>query len=236
MKKKILAIALVVAMLAIAVIGGTLAYFTDEQDATNVFTVGNVDITLYESKLHREGWFSNGATDGQVQTDDAIIADAAGYQTWLADQELMPGVAINKMPYVKNTGASDAYVRIRVMIPSALDLDCLNSSVYCTSALTNEFTFTGDWANPDKVTEGGVEYDVYEFVRNEVLAPNEMTYWNVWNTIKMDEATTSADLADYIAAGAIVDGQFNVLVQADAIQAATFADATAAFAAFDAQA
>lgn len=49
MKKKITALALVVAILAIAIIGGTLAYFTDTTEtAKNEFTVGNVDITLSE--------------------------------------------------------------------------------------------------------------------------------------------------------------------------------------------
>ena len=50
MKKKITAIALVVCLVAVAVVGGSLAYFTDEEKATNTFTVGNVDITLTEPK------------------------------------------------------------------------------------------------------------------------------------------------------------------------------------------
>jgi len=48
MKKKILAIALVVAMLAIAVVGGTMAYLTDEDGAKNVMTYGNVYIEQHE--------------------------------------------------------------------------------------------------------------------------------------------------------------------------------------------
>ncbi len=42
MKKKLTAIALIVALLAVAVIGGTLAYFTDTDRAYIVFTVGYV--------------------------------------------------------------------------------------------------------------------------------------------------------------------------------------------------
>ena len=48
MKKKIIALCLIVALAATAVIGGTLAYFTDTDAKTNVFTTGNVDITLTE--------------------------------------------------------------------------------------------------------------------------------------------------------------------------------------------
>ena len=54
MKKKITAICLCVALLAIAIVGATLAYFTDTKSATNTFTVGNVKIKLLESSLHRE--------------------------------------------------------------------------------------------------------------------------------------------------------------------------------------
>ena len=48
MKKKLTAVALVVCMLAIMLVGASLAYFTDKDEATNVFTVGNVDIELVE--------------------------------------------------------------------------------------------------------------------------------------------------------------------------------------------
>ena len=48
MKKKLTAVALVVCMLAIMLVGASLAYFTDKDEATNVFTVGNVDIELKE--------------------------------------------------------------------------------------------------------------------------------------------------------------------------------------------
>ena len=42
MKKKFTAIFLCVALVAIAVVGTSLAYFTDTKSATNTFTVGNV--------------------------------------------------------------------------------------------------------------------------------------------------------------------------------------------------
>lgn len=48
MKKKILALCLVVVLAVTAVTGATLAYFTDTDAKTNVFTTGNVDITLNE--------------------------------------------------------------------------------------------------------------------------------------------------------------------------------------------
>ena len=54
MKKKITAIALVICLVAVAIVGGSLAYFTDKEEATNTFTAGNVDITLTEPKWVEE--------------------------------------------------------------------------------------------------------------------------------------------------------------------------------------
>lgn len=48
MKKKILAITLCVAMLAIMLVSGTMAYFTDTHAQVNTFTMGKVDIILEE--------------------------------------------------------------------------------------------------------------------------------------------------------------------------------------------
>lgn len=231
MKKKIIAIALVACIAFVAIAGASLAYFTDADEETNVFTVGSVKIDLIESTLHREDWGK-----GTIYTDEQILADAETYQDYLAEQELLPGVSVYKMPYVKNIGKSDAYVRIRVMIPAAFDLEILMNSMYCSSALDEEFTTDVDWADPETRTVDGVEYHVYEFTRVEPLAPGEMTYWNVWDYIKMDEDTTQEEIEAYIEKGAITrNGQFNVLVQADAIQATTFEDATEAFVAFDAK-
>ena len=129
------------------------------------------------------------------------------------------------MPYVKNTGANDAYIRIRVMFPAELDTAVLNSSMYTTSAISRgEFTMV----KTENVEKDGKLYNVYTFTRTEALKPNEMTYWNVWGTVHMDPDVTNEEIANLLPNGA-----FNVLVEADAIQADGFANATAAFAAFD---
>ena len=46
MKKKLTAIFLCVALVAIAIVGASLAYFTDTKTATNTFTMGDVKIKL----------------------------------------------------------------------------------------------------------------------------------------------------------------------------------------------
>ena len=256
MKKKITAICLCVALLAIAIVGATLAYFTDTKSATNTFTVGNVKIDLLESSLHRENaGVANGATstselwsdvdkDGSgntskykagdtFYTDAQIEANAAEYTC--KNVQLIPGRSYHKMPYVKNVGNNDAYIRIRVMIPADLDTAVLNSSMYTSSAMDKkEFTMAIDQSGT--VEREGVKYNVYTFTRIDPLAPGEMTYWNVWGTIHMDAGVTSAQSeALFGENGPYRNGVFPVLVEADAIQDEGFADATAAFAAFDAQ-
>ena len=256
MKKKITAICLCVALLAIAIVGATLAYFTDTKSATNTFTVGNVKIDLLESSLHRENaGVANGETSTSelwsnvdkegsgntskykagdtFYTDAQIEANAAEYTC--DNVQLIPGRSYHKMPYVKNVGNNDAYIRIRVMIPADLDTAVLNSSMYTTTAINNkEFTMAYD--NSGTVEREGVKYNVYTFTRIDPLAPGEMTYWNVWGTIHMDTTVTSAQSeALFGENGPYRNGVFPVLVEADAIQAEGFADADAAWTAFNAQ-
>lgn len=88
MKKKVLSLCLV-AMLAItAVVGGTMAYFTDTDDATNEFTVGNVDIDLTEPN-----W-------DEVGSKEAVDA--------------YPGEPLAKDPTVTNIGKNPCFVRVSV--------------------------------------------------------------------------------------------------------------------------
>ena len=275
MKKKLIAIFLCVALVAIAVVGASLAYFTDTDSAKNTFTVGNVKIDLIESKFHREGNDNSGDTsipdpthkvtddDGMkyvktghtMFTDAEIKADAETYATdYLAvkGENMVPGRGVAKCPYVVNTGVNDAYIRIRVMIPSAANNDFVDvkdggviTNQWCTTSIQcGEFIDGkgGGWNNAPAIEKGvekdGVKYDVYTFTRTEPLKAGAMTEWNVWNFIGINKTATSDDVQKAINAGAITATDdtmtLNVLVEADAIQAEGFANATAAFAAFDA--
>lgn len=51
--KKVLLTSAVILGAAALIAGGTIAYFTDAEKTDNNFTVGNIDIKLYESQLHR---------------------------------------------------------------------------------------------------------------------------------------------------------------------------------------
>ena len=101
MKKKLTAIFLCVALVAIAVVGASLAYFTDTKTETNTFTVGNVKIDLIEQQKGENG-----------------------LETFVDDKVLVPGTsdvnAVSKIVTVKNAGANDAWVWVDLKIPAYL--------------------------------------------------------------------------------------------------------------------
>ena len=275
MKRKIVTVCLAAVLVIIAVAGASLAYLKDTKTVTNTFTIGNVKIELLESRFHREGNDNSGdtsipdptntasgmqyVTEGhKAFTDAEIKADAKTYMDeYLAvkGKNMVPGRRVAKCVYVQNTGKNDAYIRIRVLVPSKANNDFVDvkdggiiTNQWCSTSMINgEFIDGkgGGWNNApyiDKAgaTKDGVLYDVYTFVRKEALAAEAMTEWNVWNFIGIDKTADADDIEMALRNGAIKraeDGTMtiNVLVEADAIQADGFADATAAFAAFDNQ-
>lgn len=171
MKKKILTLCLVVALAATAVIGGTLAYFTDTDTETNVFTAGDIKIDI-EEIFPEDELMPGTATDNNLQ----------------------------KEVYVKNTGSNDAYMWIEVLIPAALDTpenaslndlhfnyydtyeDSEGNLVVCSSAVATANGYTGpkfviNEVNMGTTTIEGVTYNRYlHYTENDTAkATNEKT-------------------------------------------------------------
>ena len=86
MKKKILVICLIIALLAIAVTGATLAYFTDTDAQTNTFIAGKVGILLDETKVRAD------EKDNLVSTGERT-SDGQSYK-------LHPGIEVDKDPTI----------------------------------------------------------------------------------------------------------------------------------------
>ena len=223
MKKKILSLTLVVCLLAIAVVGGTLAYFTDEDAATNVFTVGDLDITL----------------------DEVFDAENAVLQPGTKTQN-----AINKDVWVSNHGDNAAWVRVKVYVPAALDELTVPPANYEEVAAKNVLHWNivgGNEAiwNVEKAcweaelaTVDGKQYNEYVFYYNQILPANTRTEQlldQVYLDSKVDCEKTENGVV-YTLNGEVVDlSNTNIIVKAEAIQAEGFDTYEAAFAAFDAQ-
>lgn len=105
MKKKTKLTVAAVSLGALMTVGGTLAWFTDTEEVTNVVTMGKVDIALSEV----------GMGSGLTEDNGLIIED------------IMPGDKRYKEAIVENKG-NDAYVRAKVIVTSA-DAGVLNTFV-----------------------------------------------------------------------------------------------------------
>ncbi len=203
--------------------------------AANVTLEGNVDNTDAE----------NGTTGNYTYfSDEQIIADAETYKNgYFAEhsQNMVPGSNVRKAPYVRNTGASDAYVRVRALVPVSLFKVIDNGPSMWTTTAMNEgkvvskavdayladtASFLNGTATDYIEDRGGVKYYEFDFTYTYAIAAGEMTFWNCWGNIAIDKNATADDLANV--------ESFDVIFEADAIQADGFADAATAFAAFDA--
>ena len=90
--KKLISMIAAVALVAVVGIGATLAYFTDKDDASNIVTMGHVDIDLKEPN------FSGGADGGEIKN-------------------VTPGQEISKDPTVKvENGSEKAYIRLKLEV------------------------------------------------------------------------------------------------------------------------
>lgn len=87
MKKRMLTAALALCCLAVLATG-TLAYFTAEETAQNVITMGSLKMELVE--LNEEG------------------------KPWTNVENIVPGMEVTKEAFVKNTGTVDFYTRVKI--------------------------------------------------------------------------------------------------------------------------
>ena len=175
MKKKILSLTLVVCLLAIAVVGGTLAYFTDYTDVTsNTFTVGNVDITLDEAKVDVYG-----VKDGDVRQPEG---EGNEYK-------LIPGHTYVKDPTVTVVGGSEpAYVRMLVTFNKA---DVLTSLMGVEVNGVKTFlpqNFVAGWDADKWVTTNIIKQGTNE--KGEATLTYEFRYYEVVDALGADVIKT----------------------------------------------
>ena len=93
MKKKVISIALVIALIAVIAVG-SFAYFTDTKSATNTFTLGDVKIKL----------------------DETNVADPEGDRVTANTYDVYPGAVVTKDPVVHNVGKNAAFIRATINV------------------------------------------------------------------------------------------------------------------------
>ena len=113
-KLNILALALMLCVAIIAAAGGTLAYFSDSKEMTNVFTVGNVYISLTEAAVKNDGT-GNLVEDPEAPRVQGVALDstANAYHDY---GFLFPGKVMYKDPTITNVGSDDAWIAAKIIL------------------------------------------------------------------------------------------------------------------------
>lgn len=185
-KKKSIAVAIVLTL--ILLIGGMIAYFTDEDTATNQFTLGdNIEISLSETG----GWTNTAGSTNWTNTNA---------------QGIHLGTTVTKAPSIHNDSTTTpAYVFAEVIVP------CYASTG--TTANTPLFTFTNNsgWEliNTPSVdtTNKTIKY-VYAYATNSVmttLAANTSTTTSVFDSVTLEPTLTAEQKATVTSSNIVVN-------------------------------
>ena len=195
MKKRIITISLVIALLATC-FAGTYAYLTDKDAAVNTMTLGSVDIEQYEyeRELNADGTYKTDTIDGRTSyvltafTQNKplypIVGDPnepgnspvyAGYDDTVVrmsqvesqgSMQVFAGKnAQDKFIVVKNTGKSDAYVRTLVAFECGSKTEAEWANLVKTSVFMSS---DGVWTtfSAGVKTIDGSNYVVWEYIYN----------------------------------------------------------------------
>lgn len=235
-KSKALLLTLCAVLLIAASVLGTMAYLTSTDTVTNTFTVGKVEIKL----------------------DETDVTNPTGSRVQANSYKLMPGTTYTKDPTVTVLkGSEDSYVRMKVtfnnaaalmeMLPSADNLEdfspeeiALIKKIAPILYLTNYTAVDAGWL-PEyamfgmEKTLADPNYFVYDaandtvtyifyYPRTVMATDKDVVLPAVFTEISLPEHVTGEQLK------ALND--FRITVVAEAIQAGSFANAGAAWAAF----
>lgn len=229
-RKKLIALVMVLALACASMIGGTLAYFTDDEDAVNTFTYGNIDITLEEKGDNTAG----------EEVDFSELTEA--------EKELMPSTgkdaegniknAIKKEVYVTNEGDNAAYVRVHIAIPQILDngdptfdasknllhfnyeKDSVGEGLWNWSKTLGETPATDEWNFYTAEIED-IWYNVYVVTYESALEKSDSTV-NAMNQVYLEATATQEDMARV---KETLGEQWHVIVIAEGAQVQGFDDA-----------
>lgn len=246
-KSLILVVSLVLALTM--GLGGTLAFFTDRDSETNIFTVGNVDIDLNED-------FEQGAelVPGKdiekkpvitnVGNNDAYVWMTAAVPAGLEDPD--GNASKNLLHWNWLGGTDEAYMNGKTQA----DIDAYIEKGYLPEGTTLEQIQAGDYWKLDGTTPvgtqkiDGVDYNIYLFRYATPLKPGETTLPS-FHKVYMDphvDIDPEGNLA-WVENGVATDMGYNlntmgnpkIYIAAYGIQSEGFADVDEAYEAYGIQ-
>lgn len=248
MKKKNLALGLAMLGIVGVAAGGSLAYMTEYEQTTNVFTIGDLDIGLTETNWDPDG--PNG------------LDKADGLDTY-------PGYTVYKNPTLKNlsdnkNGDEPAYARMIIyvedkdgnLIEDQDALDLIQQTIRYDDAFTGNYSTAGESTG---LVQGRIpgytlaQLNAYPNVNPDFVKDTARSTKNTWvynyvgttnGILKSGEEatlfTTVAVPTDWNQTqlntiGGGVAGSYQLKVKVESIQAAGFADQDSALDALDAE-
>ncbi len=215
-KKKLFIAALAIWLVAIISMS-TLAWFTDEDEITNKFFVGDTN-TPADEVFGIDLWEnSNGQTYGKDTKDDEGVT----YET------ILPGEILDKDPYFTNTGIHGQYLRAIVTVTEA---DILKDAMIPKGADHSEWydvekflPGTGDKWTREYTYYTNKDTFVFVYYYNEVLAAGATTE-KLFDDVVIPTELTKEQAAEM--------ESFNINILGQVIQSEHLADVTNAKEAF----
>lgn len=210
-RSKALLLTLCAVLLVAASVLGTMAYLTSTDDVKNTFTVGQVKIKLDEAKV---------STDGTAVTPAERVKEN--------NYKLLPGHTYTKDPTVTVLKDSElSYVKMTVTFSNASQLDAIFAPTGATlTSIFNGYDAT-TWIYKGNTKDADANTRTYEFWYKEAVgAPNA--------DVALDALFDSITVPGFITGDQLktIEGM-TITVNAYAIQADGFADAEAAWDAFN---
>lgn len=140
MKKKVALTAAAVALVGTLAVGGTLAWFTDTEIATNVVTTGHVDISVMEK--------DSAAGTYEEKNDSGLTLDG----------KYVPNATVDKFVTVKNNNnSSKAWIRVKIEMPDSMNDAVLKGKdkkwIKNTDDSSDEYYYYTDAVDANQSTE-----------------------------------------------------------------------------------
>lgn len=229
-KLKLIAISLLVCVIALAA-GGSLAYFSDAKETTDVFSIGSIYVSLTQAAVKED------AAGNMVEDTESprIEGGELNSPTISNNGKIFPGKTVFKDPTIKNVGDDPAWICAKVIIEDGTkDLhkvfgyegyNEIDVKGLLRGGLLDEAVSVGVWNGIEDVRYNenyamvqiadrqNDKFEFYFFIQNAAEAGDEVT---VFEQIFFDPLLDYAQMTEL--------SELKITVQAFAVQKLGFAD------------
>lgn len=229
MKKKIVAFALVACLAVLAITGASLAYFTDEETAENVFVMKGVDIVLNENFVQNSELLPN----LKINKDIWVTNEAHSTNSYVRVHIAIPAVLDDGNP---------SFAAVNNFLHFNFEKDSIADGMWSWNKTAEGKNYPGtgsdEW-NFYTTTVDGIKYNVYVVTYESILTPGASTLQYAMSQVYVDktvDAEWDAELGQFVYVDTLgnkvtvdqfADKNGNILIKviAEGVQAETFANA-----------